>query len=333
MTLLKTVARSRIRAPQLAGASFRRTLVEVRTFNNHYNDVNIPRFRELSDQLLLPVVLRGPGGLPVQNLPAQQKWFSHDPGQDPFTPYLRNFSVHPFPYELTAPQPTGDGGDAVSLFFTWLSEKASDQEESVRILAPLKDSLLKPGSPPFHQFLAPLSLLLAAHRFNTTSPHKLRNLYIAQAAHDELPAPLTDDLPAPALVRTAQKGDVYGTSIWMGLEPTYTPFHRDPNPNLFVQLRGSKTFRLLPPTEGTALHRKVLRHLGRVGNGRLRGSEMMVGPERGLLHESVWGHNGDIYEVTVSPGEALFVPLGWWHSVRSIGEDGDLNASCNWWFR
>src|SRR5690606_6150912 len=96
-------------------------------------------------------------------------------------------------------------------------------------------------------------------------------------------------LPTPDIVRRAGKGDVYASSIWLGLEPTYTPLHRDPNPNLFVQLRGAKLVRLLPPKVGNALYQEVQRLLGRAGSSRIRGADMMHGPERQLLHERVWG--------------------------------------------
>jgi hypothetical protein len=35
----------------------------------------------------------------------------------------------------------------------------------------------------------------------------------------------------------------------IGHPPTYTPLHRDPNPNIFVQLAGEKVVRLLAPTD------------------------------------------------------------------------------------
>jgi len=35
--------------------------------------------------------------------------------------------------------------------------------------------------------------------------------------------------------------------------------------------------------------------------------------------------------VEVSPGDALFIPKGWWHSIKSVGIG--VTASVNWWFR
>ncbi|KAI4593046.1 hypothetical protein KJ359_010132 [Pestalotiopsis sp. 9143b] len=189
----------------------------------------------------------------------------------------------------------------------------------------------------FHRFYAPLGLLEQAVVYNKTVNHenRIRRLYIAQSQLNELPQALQDDLPAPSIVRQAGKGDIYDSSIWLGLEPTYTPLHKDPNPNLFVQLLSAKTVRLLTPSSGQQLYARVQHQLGSQGNSRFRGAEMMQGPERSALYDAIWGSDqpGNILEAQLEPGDALFIPKGWWHSVQSKFDDGRLNASVNWWFR
>ncbi|SPN99031.1 uncharacterized protein DNG_02070 [Cephalotrichum gorgonifer] len=318
---------------------FRRGLSHVHTVNEPFHSIDVAHFRRATDDLTKPLALyKNPDDTSKPYFPAQEKWFVHeapDGRGGPVTPYLADFSHLPFPYELMVPQPSG-GEDAVSLFITWLSKRTSLEEKLLyEVLLPLESLLAPPGAPPaFHQLHAPLSLLLSALRFNEESPHPLRTLYIAQSPISDLPPSLSSDLPTPHLVQKAGKGDIYASSIWMGLEPTYTPLHRDPNPNLFVQLRGAKTVRLLAPSAGDALYREVRNAVGRGGgSSRIRGADMMGGPERDLLHERVWGDGRDLLEVTVRAGDALFVPLGYWHSVRSEGTGGGLNSSVNWWFR
>jgi hypothetical protein len=58
---------------------------------------------------------------------------------------------------------------------------------------------------------------------------------------------------------------------------------------------------------------------------------------RKLLEES--GNNADmkplirIQEAFLCPGDALFIPRGWYHSVRSLGTYVQgINVSANWWF-
>ena len=157
-------------------------------------------------------------------------------------------------------------------------------------------------------------------------------LYLAQAYLSDLPQALQDDVPTPELVLHAGRGDVYATSLWMGLPPTYTPLHRDPNPNLFVQLAGKKTVRLLDPETGAAVFHDVQRALNRNASSSIRGEEMMNGEERSLLEDAIWladqtvsSVQQNLYEASLCGGDALFIPQGWWHSVK--GKGNGINAS------
>lgn len=191
----------------------------------------------------------------------------------------------------------------------------------------------------FSQLYGPLLLLVKALEFNRLQDSKRLStleLYIAQSLLSDLPQPLQDDLRTPELVRRAGKGDVYSSSIWLGTEPTYTPLHRDPNPNLFCQLCGSKSLRILPPAIGERLYFEVQVKIRQHGNSRIRTTEMMEGDERAALYDAVWSNDELVellLETELGPGDALFIPDGWWHSVKSTGTDGQLNGSANWWFR
>ncbi|ODA82200.1 hypothetical protein RJ55_00706 [Drechmeria coniospora] len=191
----------------------------------------------------------------------------------------------------------------------------------------------------FLQLHSPWKLLARALEFNKAQREKgleTLELYIAQSLLSDLPTPLQPDLPTPELVLRAGKGDVYSSSIWLGTEPTYTPLHRDPNPNLFCQLCSRKLVRLLPPSSGDRIYYEVQVRTRQQGNGRIRTTEMMEGAEREILYDAIWNSNelpDELHEAALSPGDALFIPKGWWHSVRSVGMDGQLNGSANWWFR
>ena len=134
----------------------------------------------------------------------------------------------------------------------------------------------------------------------------------------------------------AGKGDIYDSSLWLGVAPTYTPLHRDPNPNLFVQLAGRKTVRLLAPDTGEGVYERVKRAVGGQGDGKgvIRGEEMMKGKEREVLEDLVWGKRDvgeDGWEAVVEGGDGVFIPQGWWHSLKGPGEG--VTGSVNWWFR
>ncbi|KUI53049.1 Putative lysine-specific demethylase JMJD5 [Cytospora mali] len=306
----------------------------------------------------------------ASRIPAIDKWFgpmrevgvfseataltSH-PTEMTATKHLEAFSLVHVPYELMYPQlcEGGVGNEAVDQFIQSLESENDITTPTVEGILPsllrhqlsLKGGDFKRGEHIEQRLLrleAPLALLIAALRYNSRvkQADRLRQLYIAQASLDDLPEELVNALPTPSIVEKAGKGDIYASSIWLGLEPTYTPLHRDPNPNLFIQLCSSKTIRLLPPSQGDSIFHHVQLMLGRHGgNSRIRGTEMMEGPERTLLYKAIWEEPDislkevAIHEVDLKPGDALFIPKGWWHSVKSGVDDGRLNGSVNWWFR
>ncbi|KAF2002948.1 Clavaminate synthase-like protein [Amniculicola lignicola CBS 123094] len=187
----------------------------------------------------------------------------------------------------------------------------------------------------FDRISAPLNLLLAY----LTPPYEVNvRLYLAQFPLADLPRPLRDDLPTPSIINHIGKGDIYNSSLWMGLSPTYTSLHKDPNDNFFVQLAGRKTVRLIEPTEGRTMYDRVMRKLNRRGSSAMRGEEMMVGAEKEAFETAVWDDGAEEWkhvrgwEAKVKATDALFIPKGWWHSVRGEGE-GEVNVSANWWFR
>ena len=160
-------------------------------------------------------------------------------------------------------------------------------------------------------------------------------IYLAQASISDLPQGLRNDVPTPELVLKAGKGDVYDSSIWIGEAPTYTPLHRDPNPNLFVQLAGTKVVRLFKPDVGRAIFAKVQEKIGGSASATIRGEEMMQGVEKRALDLEVWGQADDnefassAWEAELGTGDGLFIPKGWWHSVKGIGV-GMTGSVCSW---
>ncbi|KAL1624020.1 hypothetical protein SLS56_008002 [Neofusicoccum ribis] len=184
----------------------------------------------------------------------------------------------------------------------------------------------------FKRFDAPLGVFLDY----LEQPPKHMSLYLAQCKIDDLPTPLRRQLSAPPFVRhhglykdrEPKSGrrkwgrdaglQIYDTSIWMGLPPTYTPLHRDPNPNCFFQMAGKKTIRLLPPEKGLEIFQRVKKSIGEGEgdlSGKIRGEEMMMGKEREALKEEVWGsssydpESGGL-EAKLERGSGLYIPEG-----------------------
>ncbi|MCJ1287136.1 hypothetical protein MMC26_006484 [Xylographa opegraphella] len=175
---------------------------------------------------------------------------------------------------------------------------------------------------------APLSLFL--EWLNHSNSESKDRLYLGQTCLDDLPQALRSDLPTPAHVVSSGRGDIYAANLWMGRPPTYTPLHRDPNPNLFVQLAGSKTVRLMDPAAGQRIFARVQASLGEAASAKFRGEEMMHGRERQVLEEQVWGSGGETeggFEAQLQAGDAIFIPNGWWHSIKGIGEGVTASVS------
>ena len=221
---------------------------------------------------------------------------------------------------------------AVSRWFTPIPSTSSAHVQEDRshlntaYLSPHADALVPleiSSAIQFSRAEHPLSFFLSAC---AAPPVPGTSIYLAQASIPDLPPVLQADVPTPELVRRAGRGDVYGSSVWLGRAPTYTPLHRDPNPNLFVQLAGRKSMRLFVPEAGGKVFAKVKGVVGGGGNATMRGEEMMVGEERSVLEEVVWGESAEWevevegWECEVDAGDGLFIPKGWWHSIRGIGE-------------
>jgi hypothetical protein len=95
------------------------------------------------------------------------------------------------------------------------------------------------------------------------------------------------------------------SAFWLGPAGTITPTHHDTCNILFVQLYGRKSFKLFSPLESDML----------VG---ARSMYADIDPEQPdyLAHPNL----SSITErtATLEPGDAIFLPVGWWHHVRSL---------------
>ncbi|KAM0788013.1 hypothetical protein ACM66B_006213 [Microbotryomycetes sp. NB124-2] len=152
------------------------------------------------------------------------------------------------------------------------------------------------------------------------------------------------------------------TSIWLGLTPTTTTWHRDPDHNILYQIKGRKRVKLTGPERGQRMYDRLRRQRSKpTGKGigtsaRIRGQEMLMpgkDGERDELEKLVWIDSGSdeslskrgfeadgheiMWQADIDEGQALYIPLGWWHAVRgrTTRPDGlqELSASVNWWFR
>ena len=114
-------------------------------------------------------------------------------------------------------------------------------------------------------------------------------------------APLWKDIGDVAILERRGESDGF---LWLGPRGTLTPWHHDLTNNLLVQVLGQKRVRMAPPWAWA----------------RMRNSTHCF---------SDWGNEplpagqGDaerppVIECIVGPGEAIFLPVGWWHQVEAL---------------
>ena len=107
----------------------------------------------------------------------------------------------------------------------------------------------------------------------------------------------------PEYLRPTDDGN--SSFFWFGPKGTVTPLHHDLTNNFMAQVLGRKLVRLIPPFELPSIY-----------NHRHCFTEVDLDRpdyERFPLFRDV-----AVIDVEIGPGDLLFVPVGWWHYVRSL---------------
>lgn len=96
------------------------------------------------------------------------------------------------------------------------------------------------------------------------------------------------------------------TSLWIGPAGTVTPLHHDTTNILFAQIHGRKRVELVSPQETALLLDPVHGYYSPVD---LDGLAAATHP---ALEQML------VQQVVLGPGDALYIPAGWWHRVTSL---------------
>lgn len=108
--------------------------------------------------------------------------------------------------------------------------------------------------------------------------------------------------------------------LWLGKAGTVTPTHRDVPNNLYVHLTGRKRWLLFPPGHCRSMYPR----------GPFSGMPNFarVDPENPDYERFPRFRAVPVFKATVSAGETLFIPRGWWHHARTIEDAVSMNF---WW--
>lgn len=114
-------------------------------------------------------------------------------------------------------------------------------------------------------------------------------------------APLWKDIGAISILE--RRGDSDGF-FWLGPRGTLTPWHHDLTNNLLVQVLGEKRVRMAPPWAWARMRNSI--HCFSAWDNE----PLPVGPGDAT--------RPPVIECTIGPGEAIFLPVGWWHQVEAL---------------
>ncbi|MHA6721415.1 cupin-like domain-containing protein [Sphingomonas sp. RS2018] len=154
-----------------------------------------------------------------------------------------------------------------------------------------------------HRFVSKRPLGQIIQRLRDEGPSNDFYLTARNGGHNrQALAPLWDEVGGiPGIL---SDGGQDGGFFWMGPQGTITPFHHDLTNNLLLQVVGRKRVVLVPSWEVT-----------RMRNQHHCFSEW-PGPDAiAALPDAV---RPLMQEVVIEPGEALFIPIGWFHYVEGL---------------
>jgi hypothetical protein len=117
-------------------------------------------------------------------------------------------------------------------------------------------------------------------------------------------------------------------NVWMGTGGTRTPLHFDSYDNFLVQIVGYKYVRVYDASETNKLY--VIRNEDKNGPSSYAAQHNMSAVNCEMEDYSIHplAEEAKYREVFLGPGDALFLPSGMWHYVRSLSTSISVNY---WW--
>lgn len=142
--------------------------------------------------------------------------------------------------------------------------------------------------------------------------NKLMSLYFPDLLADIVPPPYFE--PHRAVKN-------FATNIWIGRGNNIAPLHYDRYQNLLTQVRGEKEVTLYAPKD----HSKMAVHSSR----NIRYNFSRINIKNPDLTQFPSFANATAYKVHIKPGDILYIPPFWWHTVKGIGSNISVNF---WWY-
>lgn len=133
----------------------------------------------------------------------------------------------------------------------------------------------------------------------------------------ELPEALRADVRTPPYCAAAPW---LRSKLWLSAPGTVSPLHRDASHNLLAQVQGVKQVLLFSPRDNAALYSHAI--------WSSLPNFSRVDPEAPDLARFPRFARAEGLRCRLHPGDALLIPSGWWHHVRTL----ETSISVNFWW-
>mmetsp|Transcript_4667 Transcript_4667/g.9703 ORF Transcript_4667/g.9703 Transcript_4667/m.9703 type:complete len:519 (+) Transcript_4667:32-1588(+) len=120
--------------------------------------------------------------------------------------------------------------------------------------------------------------------------------------------------------------EVFVPMLWMSHPGVTAQTHYDKSHNWFLQLFGTKKIRLFPPSYGRYMYSYPSVHAGRkMSQIPFLDSWGGDDPTKGTIFPNATSLKS--YDMLLKPGEILYIPPYWWHSISTTDESAALSLS------